>query len=53
MCDDSCASNAPRSFWSVQGRGAGGGGVVQPQSVPLSDGCQTPFEGFHLQVLKK
>ena len=33
--------------------GGQGGGLVQPQSVLLSDGCQTPFEGFHLQVLKK
>ena len=37
---------------SARAGGGRGGGVVLPHSVPLSEGCQTPFEGFHLQVSK-
>ena len=28
MCDDSCAADAPRSFWSVQGLVGAGVGVT-------------------------
>lgn len=51
MCDDSCAANAPRSFWSVQGggrggRGGGGGGDIVPTA-------KCTAEGLHLQVKNK
>ena len=37
MCDDSCATNAPRSFWSVQAGAGVGVTLFLPQSVPLRD----------------
>lgn len=37
MCDDSCAANAPRSFWSVQGGAGVGVTLFLAQSVPLRD----------------
>ena len=45
MCDDSCAANAPRSFWSVQGGGGGGGDIVPT--------AKCTAEGLHLQVKNK